>query len=285
MHAAVVGSPIAHSLSPVLHTAAYQELGLADTWTYRAVECSVTELPAFLSACAASPEPWAGLSVTMPLKRVALDQAERASELSRQVGGANTLVYRQGNWHADNTDVGGIVSALGEIGVRSVRSAVIVGAGATGAAALAALRALGATGDHAVRVVVRDPGRAQELERAAARMGATIDVRPMADLAACLDRDGAGVDVVVSTVPAGAADTLASTIAAANAAVLDVVYAPRPSVLAAAVTTAGGRVVDGFPMLLHQAALQVEQMTGCEQAPVEAMRAAGHAELRRRAAA
>lgn len=273
--AAVLGSPIAHSLSPVLHMAAYRELGL--DWEYHAVECPAGGLASLLRTGAG--QQWLGASVTMPLKQEALDFADRATELAVRVGGANTLVRSRGQWHADNTDVGGVIGALGEVGVHRVESACIVGAGATAAAALAAVHGLGATAPEAITVLVRNQNRASELVEAAWRMGASVRVRSLDEAAHCLD-----VDVVVSTVPAGAADAHAETVAASGVPVLDVVYAPWPTTLATAVTTAGGTVVGGFSVLLHQAVLQVVQMTGCAQAPVVAMRAAGEAELRRRAA-
>ncbi|RCV53013.1 shikimate dehydrogenase [Marinitenerispora sediminis] len=275
--AAVLGSPIAHSLSPVLHTAAYAELGLAAEWEYQRHECGESGLAAFLDGCDAS---WAGLSLTMPLKRVALALADTVHEPAAAVGGANTLVFRDGRRHAHNTDVAGIVAALREAGTTRVRTATVIGAGATAASALAALRELGATEPHAVTALARYLGRTAELSAAAERMSAVVAFAPLTDIERHLD-----VDLVVSTVPAGAADHLADVVAAGRAAVFDVVYAPWPTPLAAAAAGAGRTAVGGFEMLLHQAAVQVELMTGAERAPVEAMRAAGLAELRRRAAA
>ncbi|MBB6171063.1 shikimate dehydrogenase [Nocardiopsis mwathae] len=283
MRAAVLGSPIEHSLSPVLHTAAYAELGLAGEWSYERFECDEAGLPAFLARCDRT---WAGLSLTMPLKRVALELADEVDELAVQVGGANTLVFTAGRVHAWNTDVAGIMAALREAGIDRVRSAAVLGGGATAASAVAALRGLGALDPGAVTVLARDPARAAGVEAAAGRMGLAIGVRPLAEIERHLD-----VDLVVSTLPAGAADLLVPAVAASRAALFDVVYSPWPTELARAVHAAGagagqrsGRIaVGGFPMLLHQAAVQVELMTGAERAPVEAMRAAGEAELRRRA--
>ncbi|GAB3212269.1 shikimate dehydrogenase [Marinactinospora thermotolerans] len=272
--AAVLGSPIAHSLSPVLHRAAYAELGLAGEWTYDRYECAEDGLAAFLEGCDDS---WAGLSLTMPLKRVALALADEVEETAAQVGGANTIVFRDGRRHAANTDVTGIVEALREAGVTRVRTATILGAGATAASALAAVRRLGATEPGAVTVLARYLGRTAGISEAAERMGARIAIAPLGGLAAHLD-----VDLVVSTLPEGAADDFAGEIAASRASVFDVVYASWPTGLARAASAAGRTVVGGFPMLLHQAVAQVELMTGCSPVPVAAMREAGESELHRR---
>jgi shikimate dehydrogenase len=258
MRAAVLGSPVAHSLSPVLHTAAYAALGL-EGWTYDRRECTEDALPALVAGL--GPE-WAGLSLTMPLKRVALDVADEASPLAVATGAANTLVLGD-VVRAENTDVAGIVAALhGATG----RRAVVLGAGGTAQAALAALRELGFDD---VAVLVRSAARAGELRAAAQRLG----VAPAVDAAladpARAEAALADADVVVSTLPAGAADALT----ARAPVVLDVVYAPWPTPFAAAAEAQGARVVSGLEMLLHQAVAQVELMTG-HPGPVDAMRAA-----------
>ncbi|WP_182899019.1 shikimate dehydrogenase [Microbispora sp. H10830] len=272
--AAVLGSPIAHSLSPVLHRAAYAAMGLAD-WRYDAIECAEDGLADLVGGL--GPE-WAGLSLTMPLKRAVLPLLDTVSELAVAVGGANTVVFRDGARHGENTDVYGIVQALAEAGVPAPASAVILGGGATAASAVAALRETGLT---EVTLVVRDPARAGETLRVAERLGATVTVRSFGDF-------DPAADLVVSTLPSGAADALAERVAARlpeKAALFDVVYAPWPTALAAAVRARGRTVIGGFPMLLHQAVRQAELMTGRADVPVEAMRAAGEAEIARRAAA
>jgi shikimate dehydrogenase len=271
--AAVLGSPIAHSLSPVLHRAAYAALGL-DDWTYTAIECDEAGLPALL---ASRDRQWAGLSLTMPLKRAVLPLLDRTEPLAVEVGGANTVVFADGQRHGYNTDVPGMVAALAEAGVTAPSGATILGAGATACAALAALRAAGLP---AAVVQVRDPARAGDLLAAARRLGLAVELRPFGSQV----RDG---DLLISTVPAGAADFYAERAIdprARPSAVLDVVYDPWPTPLASAAAQAGIVVVSGFDLLLHQAARQVELMTGHEPAPLEPMRAAGHSELARRAA-
>ncbi len=271
MRAAVLGSPIAHSLSPVLHGAAYAALGL-DGWTYSVIECDEAGLPGFIASCDAR---WAGLSLTMPLKRAVLPLLDRTEPLAEEVGGANTVVFARGERHGYNTDVPGMVTALAEAGVSAPASATLLGAGATACATLAALRA---TGLAAAVVHVRDQARAGDLLAAADRLGVAVELRPFGSQV----RAG---DLLISTVPAGAADFYAERVLAGSprpTAVLDVVYSPWPTALAQAGAKSGAAVISGFDLLLHQAARQFELMTGIEPAPVPAMRAAGHSELSRR---
>ena len=273
MKAAVLGSPIAHSLSPALHRAAYTGLGL-DDWTYEAVECDEAALAAFVTS--RGPD-WAGLSLTMPLKRTVLPLLDYTDPLAVIAGGANTVVFRPDGRYGYNTDVQGIVDALTEAGAATPGSVTIIGAGATACSALAALAELGAP---AADVLVRDPSRAADLLAAAERLHVAVRLLP---LTAPTD---AAPGLLISTVPAGAADGYAERILVtgrAPAAVLDVVYDPWPTPLAQAASAAGAIVANGFAMLLHQAAAQVELMTG-KPAPLEAMRAAGEAELARRTA-
>jgi shikimate dehydrogenase len=268
--AAVLGSPIAHSLSPCLHRAAYAALGLSD-WSYETVECDEAALPALLGGL--GPE-WAGLSLTMPLKRAVLPLLDTVADLAVEVGGANTVVLRDGRRHGENTDVYGIVRALSESGAGSPGSAAILGGGATAASSLAALREMGL---GAATLVVRDPARGGETAKVAERLGMALAVQTFDKVDAALD-----VDLVVSTLPSGAADAFAAALAPVPV-LFDVVYSPWPTVAARAVREAGGTVIGGFPMLLHQAVRQVELMTGRRDVPVAAMRAAGEAEILRRA--
>jgi shikimate dehydrogenase len=249
----VLGRPIAHSLSPRLHRAAYAALGI--DWTYDAVDCSEADLPALLDGLDAS---WAGLSLTMPLKQVVLPLLDEVSDLARDVAAANTVVLRGGRRAGHNTDVHGIVAALHEAGVTTAERPVVLGGGATARSALAALAELGAT--RPVLVVRSEP---RETLAAAERLG----LRPTtaAYTPAVLD----GCDLLVSTLPPGAADVLAAHVTDVPA-LLDVVYDGWPTPLSAACR---GTVVSGAAMLLHQAAAQVELMTG-HPAPLEAMRAA-----------
>jgi shikimate dehydrogenase len=273
MKAAVLGSPVSHSLSPTLHGAAYAALGLSD-WTYEAIECDEAGLAGLIRGC--GPE-WAGLSLTMPLKQAVLPLLESAEPVVTQVGAANTVVFAGGSARGFNTDVAGIMTALTEAGAAAAEPALILGAGATARSALAALHALGL---REATVAVRDPARAAGMLAAAGRLGMAITLAPFGD-------PGVGNGyLLISTVPAGAADNYAERISGAGpgpAAVLDVVYHPWPTRLAVAARQSGALVIGGFEMLLHQAARQVELMTG-RPAPTEAMRAAGAAEIERRVA-
>jgi shikimate dehydrogenase len=268
---AVLGAPIAHSLSPVLHKAAYDVLGLSD-WNYTAVECAEADLEATLQRLDA--DGLAGVSLTMPLKRAVLPMLARSERLVDDVGAANTVMFGgvPGEWWGGNTDVGGLVAALRHADVDAPRRVCVLGAGATAASTLAALRDLGAS---AAVVIVRRPGATADLVAAATRLGMAVDVLPWADAAGVV----AASDLVVSTTPAGATDELATALTPRDDAVLfDVVYSPWPTAFAEAWGRAGGRVVSGLELLVEQAALQVTLMTGRE-APVDAMREAGVAAL------
>lgn len=269
--AAVLGSPIAHSLSPVLHRAAYAALGL-DGWRYDAYEVDDEAFPAWFDEARGRTHEhgdipgWAGLSLTMPLKRVVIPLLDRVDPLADGIGSVNTVVFGEdGTAQGYNTDVYGIVAALAEAGVSRVESAAVLGAGATAASAICALQLIGC--EHA-DVYARSPERARDLVTAGEALGAAPRIHPLGDL-----EGGPEVDVIVSTLPPGAADGLVETLGVSRprAALLDVVYTPWPTHLARvreALTP--GRVVGGASMLLHQAAAQVELMTGLK-APVSAM--------------
>ncbi len=263
--AAALGSPIKHSLSPVLHGAAYQALALHD-WYYDMIECDEAGLPGLISVL--GPE-WAGVSLTMPLKRVALTVADEVSPLARAVGAANTLVFApagpEAGRRAENTDVAGITGALREVGLTRVEQAVVLGAGGTAQAALAALRELGCASPT---VLVRNLARAGELRETAERLGMHPAISD-----GLLKQPLPAADLVISTLPAGAADTLNSTPWQPGTVLLDVVYAEWPTPLARSALAVGCPVISGLAMLLHQAVAQVELMTGYP-GPVEAMRTA-----------
>lgn len=272
--AAVLGSPVAHSLSPVLHGAAYAALGLTD-WTYERVECDEAALPGLVRGL--GPE-WVGLSVTMPGKRAALAVAASATDRARRLGVANTLVRTGDGWAADCTDVDGVAGALRGAGVRTVAAiaagtvdAVLLGAGGTASAAVGALHELG---NEAVTVVVRDPARAADTLEVARSYGMPGRALRFADVR---DDDLARATALVNTTPAGAVDeALAARLVGALpswAVVLDAVYHPWPTPLAAVAARRGLAVATGLDMLLHQAFGQVERFTG-HPAPRAEMHAA-----------
>jgi shikimate dehydrogenase len=266
---AVLGSPITHSLSPVLHRAAYAELGL--DWQYDALEVRTDQLPGFLAGLDDS---WRGLSLTMPLKRAVVPLLDELSELARQAGAVNTVLLGDGRRTGHNTDVPGAVAAIRSRTDRPLPSAVVFGGGATAASMVLALSDLGC---RTIRVVVRDPRRVQETLDAAGRhpgrpMVEVVTFRELADGAESLQPA-----IAVSTIPAQAQDESVLRVAATAPVLFDVVYDPWPTPLARLASSARLTLVSGLDLLVHQAALQVELMTGVPEAPLAAMRAAGEA--------
>ncbi|MBQ0906609.1 shikimate dehydrogenase [Micromonospora sp. U21] len=261
--AAVLGKPIAHSLSPVIHTAGYAAAGLVG-WSYTRIECAAAELPDVVAGL--GPE-WAGLSVTMPGKEAALAVAAEASPVAVAVGAANTLVRRpDGSWYADNTDVAGMVRVLTDAGVVAGAALTVLGAGGTARAALAAAARLASS---SVTVVARRAEAVDDLRPVADALGVRLSAGAWADAPRHL-----AAEVVVSTVPKGVADPLVDTVTWSPGAVFfDALYDPWPTPLAASALAAGLRVVSGLDLLLAQAVGQFEQFTGVT-APVKAMRTA-----------
>jgi shikimate dehydrogenase len=243
---AVLGSPIEHSLSPALHRAAYAGLGLS--WTYDRVEVDEQRLAPFVSGLDAS---WRGLSLTMPLK-VAVLKLGQVDELAKLAEAGNTLILEGGERWVYNTDVGGLVWAVGQVAAAPLPRVTILGTGATARAALLAATQLGA---QLVTVVARMPARAEALRRLGEELGVRLDIRPWSGQLP-------NADVVVSTVVSGAADSIAQAVADSAPLIVDIIYDPWPTVLAAAAKRAGCAVVSGLDLLVGQALLQIELMTG-----------------------
>lgn len=258
--AAVLGHPIGHSLSPALHQAAYRHLGL--DWDYSAVDVEEGALAAFLDGL--GPE-WVGLSLTMPLKRAVLPLLDNLDETAALVGAANTVLLGRGLRAGANTDVPGMVAALAEAGVSRADEATVLGGGATACSALAALAAIGVS---QVQAYVRRPAAADDLHAVAERLGLSLAVAPWADA-----QQGMVSGLVVSTVPAGVSDDLRHAVPVLPGTLLDVVYDPWPTVLAAQWAVRSGTVVSGYDLLVHQAVRQVELMTG-HLVPVVVLRGA-----------
>ena len=270
---AVLGDPVAHSLSPVLHRAGYAALGL--DWAYDAQRVPAGGLRAFVDGLGGE---WRGLSLTMPLKREALGLADALSERALVAGAVNTLVLSQDGIWADNTDIPGAAAALRERYDGPVDSAVILGGGATAASTLLALAELGC---RRFRLCVRNPETAEATLAAAGRFAEPLHVElaALADLAPSDAPSDALADVLVSTIPVDA-QTAAVVEACRDVPVLfEVLYHPWPTPLAASV---GERVlVRGLDLLVHQAALQFEQFTELP-APIAVMREAGEVVLAER---
>ncbi|MEV6050150.1 shikimate dehydrogenase [Streptomyces sp. NPDC052107] len=266
--AAVLGKPIAHSLSPVLHRAAYDELGLTD-WSYERFEVDEAGLPGFVEKL--GPE-WAGLSLTMPLKRAVIPLVDEISETAASVDAVNTVVFAEdGRRIGDNTDIPGMMAALREHGIEQVDSAAILGAGATASSALAALARI-CTGE--VVAYVRSEARAAEMRQWGERLDVEVRTADWADAEQALR-----APLIIATTPAGTTDALATAVPERPATLFDVLYEPWPTELAARWSMFGGAVVSGLDLLVHQAVLQVEQMTGRSPAPLDAMRRAGEKAL------
>lgn len=257
--AAVIGSPIEHSLSPVIHRAAWAQLGI-DGWEYHRLEQDTDSLPGFIAGLGAD---CAGLSVTMPCKQAVMPLLDVIDPLASAVGAVNTVVPSSGVLAGFNTDVTGIASAVRRAcslaGCSAPSSALVLGARATASSALAALGELGITSST---VAARRFGGPGSVVAAASRLGVTIEQVLWSDSEA-VDRAASSVDLVISTLPASAADPLAERLRVREGQILlDVVYSPRDTALRRAFESAGGVVAEGTDMLVFQAGAQVQLMTG-----------------------
>lgn len=248
---AVVGSPIDHSLSPVLHRAAYADLGL--DWTYDRFEVTAAGLPDFVAGLDGR---WRGLSLTMPLKEAVLGLGE-ADPVARRAGAGNTLILDGSTRRVYNTDVAGLIWAVRRVAAGPLPRVTLLGSGATARSALLAAAELGA---EKVTVIARTPAKGAPLVALGDELGVAVALRPW-------DSPLPAGDLVVSAVTAGAADDRSAAVAAGAPLVLDIVYAPWPTVLAEGVVRAGGTVVGGLDLLVGQALRQVELMTGRSVAP------------------
>lgn len=261
--AAVLGSPVTHSLSPALHQAGYEALGL-DDWEYDRIECPSGELAAIVGAAA---KEYRGFSVTMPGKSEALEFADEVTERAELIGSANTLVRTEDGWLADCTDVDGAYAALTALRDLSDKPrAIILGAGGTARPVIAALIELEAA---EITVATRNPTAVPAIE-CGRRLGMQVQDIRLADPE--LEARIADADVVVNTIPADGVGSLTGRVSGVTRLV-DVLYHPWPTPLGAAVAEIGGDVVGGDVMLLGQALGQFEQFTGCP-APEEEMAAA-----------
>ena len=246
----------------MLHNAAYRELGIP--WVYGRHDVVESRLAEVLANTTAAD---VGFSLTMPLKETALRLSDAFTVRAQRVGGANTLVRRDGQWIADNTDVDGVVAAVQSALAPGAtpKSLTILGAGATARAVAVAAADLGVSN---VVVAARREAPAKALAAIVSADGIKVSTVDWAKAGEHL-----ASDVVISTVTAGAADWLHAAVPSSPGMLLDVIYAPWPTVLAAAWEARGGVVVPGTRMLLHQAARQIFLMTGVE-GPVHSMRAA-----------
>lgn len=263
----MLGSPVAHSLSPVLHHAAYDVLGV--DWTYQAHRVDEASLPAFLDGL---DDTWRGLSLTMPLKRSVVPLLDELVGRAAEARAVNTVLLEPGRRSGHNTDVPGVAAALRERYDGPVEHAVVVGGGATAASAVLALADLGA---REITLLVRDEARAADTVSTAARHPAAPRLQ-----VGVLGTVPPAADVLVSTVPVSAQGPGVLRAAREAAVVFEVVYDPWPTPLARLAIDEGRVLVSGLDLLVHQAVLQVELMVGVPAHPpavplLEAMRAAG----------
>ncbi|MDN6351818.1 MAG: shikimate dehydrogenase [Corynebacterium sp.] len=255
---AVLGRPVEHSLSPVIHQGSAGALGV-DPFTYVRVEAG--EPREVRRLLAKAPDSVAVFSVTMPCKSEAQDLADEINDRAQRIGSANTLVpLGQGRWQADNTDVDGVSTCLAHVapGGLSGGHGVVVGNGGTARPAVAAMAAAGI---GSVTVLARSE-RALNLQSLVESYGMTFDWARLDDPTVTIVC--AAADVLVSTVPAqgvdresGRADAFARA-----AAVVDVIYDPHPTDVLSAAREAGRPVADGLLMLAGQGAEQFEAFTG-----------------------
>jgi shikimate dehydrogenase len=263
---AVIGSPIAHSLSPLLHRTAYAALGVQDA-RYDRFEVGAGGLAAFLASAEGSV--LQGLSVTMPGKPEAFALATERDETATALEVANTLIRRaDGCWRAENHDVYGITAAFADHGVDAARAVGVLGSGATATSALAASARLGA---ERVLLSARSPEKLRQVLELSARLGVSTVVVPWKDNARVLE-----ADACVSALALDGARAVARTwqqrgVEASGTVLLDALYDPWPTPIAQVAQAAGAEVISGLEMLVHQADIQLRSMLGVQRAPVELM--------------
>lgn len=243
--AAVLGSPISHSLSPLLHKSAYAQLGLSAS--YEAIEVKAGYLAQFINERDST---WTGFSLTMPLKEEAVSYAEHVDDLAKRINSANTLIRKAGEWHAISTDVIGFRNALTmhNIGIRG--HVVILGAGATARAAAAACD----SSNTQITVINRSSTRVQPMVDAV--IESKVDFLSWDELSVLSD-----ADLVISTAPAGVTDSIELP-AKTSAPYFEALYKPWPTPASALWASRGGRVIDGLDLLIHQALAQVAIFSG-----------------------
>lgn len=248
-HAAVLGSPIEHSRSPLLHNAAYATLGL--DWDYTAIDVPAGGLAEFKTSL---DESWLGFSLTMPLKVEVLPLLDGISDAARRIGAVNTVTVQDGGWFGDNTDVPAMIRLLaGHDG-----TALVLGTGATARSAVVALSHLDIDAAH---IWGRRPEAAQDIARYATSFG--LNAKTLIEPAPL------HADIVVNTLPDTASAKWADVLSAQpHGLLLDAIYDPWPPPLTA--IWPSERVRSGFDLLLEQAALQIELWSG-RDAPRRAM--------------
>jgi shikimate dehydrogenase len=239
--AAVLGSPIAHSLSPLIHQTAYKELGVEGT--YEAIEVVSSEFARFIDRT--MDEAWTGFSLTMPLKEEALSMGFEIDSRSLRIGSTNTLLRRSDSYVATSTDILAFDRLLDRFSFSSV---AVIGGGGTARAALGAL-------DGRVKnvdLLLRDDHRRVQISQSL--LATEFDIKPM-------HTDVSDYDLVIATTPAHATDELAASIRSVNGTLIECLYHPMPTELLARWRMCGGEVLDGLDLLVEQALDQIHLMT------------------------
>lgn len=245
INAAVLGSPIAHSLSPLIHSLAYEYLGL--TAHYEAIEVNAGALTKFLNQTDKN-----CLSLTMPLKEEAMKVADVISDVATRISCGNTLSLNEGVWSLTSTDVSGFDNALRMHGIDTVDSVLIIGAGATARAAIASVSAI----TKSVSVVSRNSEREAAINKAS---GINVSYLPWKITDEIND-----ADLVINTTPNQAADFFLSGIDKPRGTLFEVLYHPWPTAISRAWSETQAQVIDGLDLLIHQAIAQVEIFSGVD---------------------
>lgn len=243
LRGAVIGYPIEHSLSPILHRSAFEFLDI--TGSYERIPVQSGELQEFFEKAKSE---YDYLSITMPLKEETLNLEVEVDFLARKLQTSNTLFKRNGQWHLTTTDGVGFSDALRNIGRTRFRSALVLGAGGTARAVVGALDGV----SEKITVLGRTSTRRDVIE--ASVLNSEFSYERWSDSPHFEE-----YDFVVNTTPAGAADLLANAIVDASSALLfDVIYKPWPTVLASRWQDCGGEVINGSELLLYQGIAQLK---------------------------
>ena len=243
INAAVLGSPIAHSLSPLIHSLAYEYLGVAAN--YEAIEVNAGALTKFLNETDKN-----CLSLTMPLKEEAMKVADVISDVASRISCGNTFSLNEGVWSLTSTDVSGFDNALKMHGIDTVDSVLIIGAGATARAAIASVSAI----TKSVSVVSRNSEREAAMNRAS-----LVDVTYLPwEFTSQINT----ATLVINTTPNQAADFFLSGIDKPRGTLFEVLYHPWPTAISRAWSKTQAQVIDGLDLLIHQAIAQVEIFSG-----------------------
>lgn len=258
---AVLGHPVAHSRSPAMQTAALAALGLEGQWSYEAIEVDPSVFEDMVRSMQG--QGFAGANVTVPHKTAALELADEASTVAREIGAANTLLFDDGEIRAENTDAVGLLASLP---VPTRGEALVLGAGGAARAAVWALRGAGMR----VSVWNRTASRAREL---CGDLGARAEPEP----------EPSGYDLIVNATVVGLEDEdpfdslpLAASSFREGQVIVDMVYGDAPTALLRAATLAGAQTVDGLEILVRQGAESLRLWTGLD-APLDVMRVAARA--------